>query len=475
MVAPHAGPRLLTAFGEVLRQAGLDAPVVEDARRLRRYLNPEDALPAALHASYTSDPLAPVVSLLVLGDRVAPADAQRALAPLALEDLIEAGLLDPDGDALRSPFRVATHDGLLLLGDGGGQQARDHVSALTGPSMLTSWLTPRDQRRSMLDLGTGSGVQALLAARHCEHVIGVDVNPQALGFARLNAQLNGAENVEWRSGSWLEPVASERFDLIVTNPPYVISPDSELTYRDSGMAPGELVAQLCHEIPAHLEDGGVAVILCQWPHASEEDWDEAPRAWTHSSGCDVVAVRFKTSDPLDHAVGWNAPPVRALAPAEFKRTVARWYRYCAQTGTGAISFGAIVLRRREHGTPWSRIVPAVAPGEGAARQLARVFAGNDLVDGGDGDLMDGRYALPDGLAVAQRFVRRASGWVERLATISVPGELGVSAAIDPAALELVFRCDGIVPLRELIDSGAGRDLARSAARELLVNGLLGLS
>jgi hypothetical protein len=62
-----------------------------------------------------------------------------------------------------------------------------------------------------------------------------------------------------------------------------------------------------------------------------------------------------------------------------------------------------------------------------------------------------------------------------LATISVPGELGVSAAIDPAALELVFRFDGLVPLRELIDSGAGCDFARSATRELLVNGLLGLS
>jgi SAM-dependent methyltransferase len=465
----------MKALGDTLRQAGLDANVVEEARRLRRFLSAEDAMPERLRAEYDTHPLGPLVALLVLGNRINPVDAVRALAPLTLEDMLDAGLIDADGDTVRSRIRVSTLDGLVLLGDRADAVPRDHVSAFTGPSLLTSWLTPRDRRRSMLDLGTGSGVQALLAARHCDRVVGVDINPHALELANLNAQLAGVDNVEWRCGSWLEPVADERFDLIVTNPPYVVSPDTEFTYRDSGMAPGELVAKLCREIPAHLEDRGVAVILCQWPHASEKDWHEGPQEWTRASGCDVVVVRFKGSDPLDHAVGWNTPPVRALPPDEFRGTVARWHRYFAEKGIGDISFGAIVLRRRRHETPWTRFTRATAmPGEGAARQLTRMFAGNDLVRRGGDDLLNHRYAVPEGLSVGQRFTRRKSGWAARMATASMTGELGVSASIDPDALDLVFRCDAFATLRELMAVEGSGELALETILELLVNGLLEL-
>ena len=62
----------------------------------------------------------------------------------------------------------------------------------------------------------------------------VDVNPRALRYAALNARLNGLANVETREGSWLEPVADERFDLVVCNPPYVLSPDRDYLFRDGG-------------------------------------------------------------------------------------------------------------------------------------------------------------------------------------------------------------------------------------------------
>jgi len=86
---------------------------------------------------------------------------------------------------------------------------------------------PADQSRSVLDLGTGSGAIALSIAseRPLARITAVDISSAALGVARANATSLNLDRVDWRCGSWFEPVAGERFDVIVSNPPYVASND----------------------------------------------------------------------------------------------------------------------------------------------------------------------------------------------------------------------------------------------------------
>ena len=89
---------------------------------------------------------------------------------------------------------------------------------------------PRSSEASVLDLGTGSGAIALAIARDrplCR-VVATDISPGAIAVAAENARRHGLPNIEFRTGDWLEPVHGERFDVVVSNPPYVATGDPHL-------------------------------------------------------------------------------------------------------------------------------------------------------------------------------------------------------------------------------------------------------
>src|SRR5690606_7683158 len=121
----------------------------------------------------------------------------------------------------------------------GAPLREDHVLGVGGASSTLSGLTIGSAVRSVLDLGTGCGIQAMHAARHADRVVATDISARALEIARLNAELNGIRNIEFRPGSLFEPVAGERFDRVVSNPPFVITPRAggvpAYEYRDGGM------------------------------------------------------------------------------------------------------------------------------------------------------------------------------------------------------------------------------------------------
>ena len=137
------------------------------------------------------------------------------------------------------------------------------------PASTVSRSVGRPDARSIWDR---RGTQALLAARHCEHVVAVDVNDRAIELARLNAELKRFENVEFRRGDWFGPVAGERFDLIVSNPPYVVSPRLDLLYRDGSLVADDVTRMLIGEVPTYLEEGGIAQVMGNWAHGADEDW-----------------------------------------------------------------------------------------------------------------------------------------------------------------------------------------------------------
>lgn len=121
-------------------------------------------------------------------------------------------------------------------------------------------------RRSMLDLGTGSGAIALAIAseRPSWRITAVDVSNEALDVAKQNAHELKVTSIRWQLGSWFDSLQGERFDLIVSNPPYVATEDPaliDLAYEPSlALTPGptglEALQRIIAQAPAHLQPGG---------------------------------------------------------------------------------------------------------------------------------------------------------------------------------------------------------------------------
>jgi methylase of polypeptide subunit release factors len=348
----------------------------------------------------------------------------------------------------------------------------DHVLGVTSSTRLVAALTPRRPVGLSLDVGCGSGVQAFLAARHSRRVVGVDVNPRALELARLNTELNGIDNVEWRLGDLFAPVGEERFDLVVSNPPFIVSPGPELLYRDGGTGGDTFSRELVLGAARHLREGGFATLLCSWASTPGADACAAPRRWLEGSGCDAWILHFRTDDPVTYAFGWND----ALCPPDaLAATVEAWLSDYRARGIEAISTGAIVLRRRDGGN-WARVDELAAQPRGAAGEhVERAFAAQDFLAGlADDDLLGMRLGLAPGTALVER--QRPDGRLDR-ARISVERGLPLRGRIPLAAAPLMRLLDGRrTPAEAAAAAGVTPEALRAeclpALRTLVARGLV---
>lgn len=476
---PASDPRVLADLRRTLAAAGYSEAVTGESVRRHRFL----AGTGAAVVTELDERLTALVEMFALGEPVRLATARAALGPVEPEQIQDTGLLSLDREWAIPNYRLLPHGELLIAGDSPRPADPNVVIPFTPSSQTLALLTPRTPARSMLDLGTGSGILALLGAAHCDEVTGVDINPRAIALARFNAHLNQVPNLKLLQGSWFEPVAPRHFDLVVANAPYVVSPDRELAYRDSGLPGTELLERLTREAALHLEEGGLAILLCGWPHPAADDWADAPSAAAAETGCDALIIALGTYDPLDHAARWNTPPVAFLPLDTLRQNVARWLEHYRRTGTGAITYAAVILRRRSRGTPWvSALRAAKGPGELASEHVTRLLAGRDLLEAlSDQALMQQRFSLPAGTEISQGFHRQDGRFGARPAVVELERGLGVTANVAPAGLDVLFACNGERTLAEAVervaerqreDPGRVRETAVPATRELLAHGLL---
>jgi len=304
--------------------------------------------PVVLDASRAArtDALGCLVRLFFLRLSVEREDAEVALRPLGLTGAERLGLVRSERERVTGLVELLPSEGDVFASDGdtSSEPRPDHVMSPAGSSRLLAHLTPRRPVHTTLDLGTGCGYQAILAARHSDHVVATDINPRALAFTAFNAALNGVANLECRQADWLSALESdEAFDLVLCNPPYVIAPSAAVLYRDDPLGNGGLSRQLVERIPAVLRPSGIALVLVGWSHAAEQHWAEPLTQWLDGR-CDAWLLRRSSVDPPTYAATWNAH--LAGDRLRYAEAIEQWTAFFAREGMQRVAEGAVALRRR---------------------------------------------------------------------------------------------------------------------------------
>jgi hypothetical protein len=427
-----------------------------------------------------------LIKLFVLGCPVSRAEATQALRPLDLEQLRD--LLELSDETVSSPLRLTPYAGFIFAHDPDGPPplAPEYVMGIGPATRTLAGLTLREPVQRALDMGTGCGTQALLAARHAEQVIAVELNPRAVWLARINTELNDVHNVEVREGSLFEPVAGMDFDLIVSNPPYVISPDSTFIFRDSGR-PGDT---LCRAVVAQsaqtLREGAFAHVLCNWAHRRNQNWWEPLVDWVDGSGCDALFLRYHSQDGPTYAAQWHTD-LQARDPVGYAKAIDRWTAAYRQAGIELIASGAVIIRRRS--TPdaanWIRWDEMPRPPIGTGSDHAqRVFDAYDVLARpgyDDASLLGSTFRLVEGHQLTQRLVYRDAAYAVADTTMVLERGIGFVGSIPTPVLPVLLRLDGQRPLKRLVaevaaESGTSVEelepMTADTARELFSRGLI---
>ena len=481
------------------------------------------AVRAALADGPAPSPVAVLTALFMLGEPVPATALDAALPRTAAAGAAAIGLVgEPDGagcvralvdlrpheavdDAGEVRWWVASDLGELVTGRA---LAPDHVLGVGGAGLTLAGLTPRTRVRTALDLGCGCGIQTLYLLRHAEHVVATDISVRALAFTAFNAALAGVSvtgapdagsepvlgsgRLELLRGSLLEPVVGRRFDLIASNPPFVLTPPAVreaglplMEYRDAG---GPILPGLVAGLGEHLEPGAVAVMLGNWEHRGTGSWRDAVAAWVPEE-LDAWVIERELQDPVEYATMWLRDG--GLTPERdaegFDAALEAWIDDFEARDVRGVGFGYLIVHRpRRRREPWRLLEEVTTSGQGTlGPHVAEVLEVRERLAGLDDeavadlhpllapDVTEERHLIP-GAAEPTVIMLRQGGGLGRALQASTAvaalagvadGELSVGqVASAVAALSELNAADGAALRAEMVE----------AARHLLTTGFLRL-
>ncbi len=372
---------------------------------------------------------------------------------------ISAGLLRQEGDWLFSEVMLFPGDGFLMASDHTARiDAADPEMVLwpNPTSKLLSRFTVRRRSEATLDLGTGNGIQALWAASHSTQVVATDLNPRAVNFAQFTALLNGVENIECLAGDGFAPVAGRKFDLIVSNPPFFISPSGRYLFCDNPMDLDQLCRRFVREAPGYLNEGGYFQLLCEWAEVRDQPWRERVSEWLEGSGCDAWILKGHTQDPTEYAQHRIAET--AASPEHDAELYASYMAYYRERKVEAIHDGIIAMHRRS-GQNWTLIEEvSETPKEAFGESVLLTFEARDLLQLHSSD--EQMLALKPRLSAdcrLEQFLKAGEGrWQTTSLTLRRVKGFPFFVGIQPEVAEFLGGCNGERTVGELIENFARR-------------------
>ena len=499
------------------------------------------AVRAALAAGLAPSPVAVLTALFMLGEPVPATALDAALPRTTAAGAAAIGLVgEPDetgcvralvdlrpheavDDAGEVRWWVASDLGELVTGRA---LAPDHVLGVGGAGLTLAGLTPRTRVGTALDLGCGCGIQTLYLLRHAEHVVATDISARALAFTAFNAALagvsvtgapgagsdiapssdldseadaasetavdpgSGTGRLELLRGSLLEPVAGRRFDLIASNPPFVLTPPAVreaglplMEYRDAG---GPILPGLVAGLGEHLELGASAVMLGNWEHRGAGSWRDAVAAWL-PEGLDAWVIERELQDPVEYATMWlrdgGLTPERD--PEAFDAALEAWIDDFEVRDVRGVGFGYLIVHRPRHPRePWRLLEEVTTSGQGVlGPHVAEVLEVRERLAGLDDDAVadlcpllapdvtEERHLIP-GAAEPTVILLRQGGGLGR--TLQASTAVAALAGVADGELSVGQVASAVAALSELnaADALALRAEMVDAARHLLTTGFL---
>ena len=299
------------------------------------------------------------ISFWLLQEWISLEEARRALGDHAISVLNQMGWLRLGSAGLRSRVDLYPCCGRFFFTDSANNVFpwAEQVYWLGFDSYTLAYCTPRLPRLRALDICTGSGVHAILARSHCQQSLGLDINPRALEFSRLNARLNGLE-AEFQTSDCYEAVEGQEFDLITLNPPFVPTPDQvpEL-YRSGGDTGESVTRRVIQGLPQFLRPGGLFSMATEAPRRLNESPVDRMKSWL-GSGWGIVGL-YKEEFPIEdyilgHVLG------SAIDSEERDQEFQRWLDTYQAAKIQAMTSAQFFALRLPPGTPswsWERDYP----------------------------------------------------------------------------------------------------------------------
>lgn len=383
-----------------------------------------------------------------------------------VDSMLASGMLQ-EAESQFLPGCMLTHFGNLLLACDSVNRARagsvsDLVLGVNLPTHILGTCMLPLENAEVLDLGTGCGSLGLKAASTARHVVATDINSRAMDFVLFNAALNGLSHVEALDGDRFEPVRDRRFDLIICNPPFFVSPNSKLLFTDNSFLLDSFVESLARQAPAFLNEGGYFQMLCEWVEVKNEAWPDRVRNWFQNSACDVLVLKAYEITPVKYVLKRAAESASLHGESTTQRLLEHT-KYLEDHGVEKIYGGLVTIRRPtvwQDGQPRSRNwfvidemdeVPSARIGE----LLLERFSAEDLLNSGsDSRLLSARPQLAKDVILVQEAVHESRNWKPTMIYLERRAGLARRLGFNAEIAQLIAGWDGSEDLNSLISAFA---------------------
>jgi methylase of polypeptide subunit release factors len=415
-------------------------------------------VPHVLRRTADPTPLNTLIRLLFVGLPAPAAAVRDAIHPMSLDDWTRAELLcPPDAQGQVEPrVQIWPLRGLQMVVDlPWRRDSAPPADFVVPPGPLTLQLADLSIDRPCaraLDLGTGSGTLAMTVAGRAEAVLATDCNERALAFTRFNLRLNQIDNVDCRAGDLFDPVSDQQFDLILCNPPFVISPTKRFLFRDSGARGDLFCRRLAGEAVQHLSSGGFFQFTANVAHLTGHSWKADLAEWFQGLDCNVLAMAERAEAASDYAMTWILS-TESKDPRQVAERYEAWTEYFERERIEAVSYLYITLRRRSGGSAWIQVddPPCRIVGPCGA-EVRRFFEFRDACTSSASDaLLAQRLRVAPGIRLTQEYLAGDHGLELSEICVRKMGGLQYPLGIHRNVAALLAGCDGRRTVRELLE------------------------